>query len=402
MHLPGILVSKQGRGLPVAQGQIPVGMLGRLVHIVLERAGHGTQGKYFLVLLLFSHDEHAFLVVIPMTGNLVQIGFGHKRRLGADIAPLVVLQILDPALQSLDHLGALGHQQGQTLANHVHRGEQFHLPAQLVVIPAPGVLHALQMGGQFLFAAISRAVNPLQARLIGVSSPVGHGGGCQLKSLHSLGAHQVGACAQVHKLTLTVEGNLRVLGQIPNQFHLVGLTLLLHEADGLLSGKQELLQAGALLHDLLHLRLQLIQILPGESLVVKIIVKALLNTGADGQLGVREHSLNRLRQHMGSGMAQGCQALRVLGRTDLQPAVLRCHSPQIHRLAVYLGAAGRSGQALTDVQGYVIHALTLRKLLHGAVLQCNFHNSPPVKRFLSLPLYGYRRMCGIQTSVPLS
>ena len=47
--------------------------------------------------------------MIPMTGNLVQITLRHQRRLGADITPLIVLQILDPALQSLDDLHTLRH-----------------------------------------------------------------------------------------------------------------------------------------------------------------------------------------------------------------------------------------------------------------------------------------------------
>ncbi len=237
VHLAGILVAEQRGSLAVAQGQIAVGMLGGFIHIVLERAGHGTQGKNFLVLLLVSHDKHTVLVVVPVAGNLVQVGFGHQGRLGTDIAPLIVLQVLNPTLHGLDDLSPSGHQQRQPLADYVHSGEQFHLPAQFVVIPAFGILHALQMCRQFLLARIGRAVDALQAGFVGIPSPVGHGGGSQFKCLHPLGVHQVRACAQVNKLSLPVKGYLRILGQILNQFHLVRFALLFHETDSLFPGK---------------------------------------------------------------------------------------------------------------------------------------------------------------------
>lgn len=98
--------------------------------------------------------------------------------------------------------------------------------------------------------------------------------------------------------------------------------------------------------------------------MVKIVIESLLNAGSDGQLCLREHPLYRLRQHMGSGVTQGCQALRILRRTYLQLAVLLHHGTQINHLAVHLGAASRSRQSLADIQGNIIYALTLCILLY--------------------------------------
>ena len=47
--LDGILIAEQGGSLAVTQGQIPIGMLRRLIHIILEGTGHGTEGKHFLI-----------------------------------------------------------------------------------------------------------------------------------------------------------------------------------------------------------------------------------------------------------------------------------------------------------------------------------------------------------------
>jgi hypothetical protein len=71
------------------------------VYIILERAGHRTKGKYFFILLLVPQYKHAFFIVIPVPGYLIEIALCHQRSLRTDISPLVILQILDPSLEFL-------------------------------------------------------------------------------------------------------------------------------------------------------------------------------------------------------------------------------------------------------------------------------------------------------------
>ena len=66
VHLPGILVAEQRGSLAVAAGQVAVGLLAVLEHIVLEGAGHGAQGEDFSVFLLVPQHEHALFVMIPV------------------------------------------------------------------------------------------------------------------------------------------------------------------------------------------------------------------------------------------------------------------------------------------------------------------------------------------------
>ena len=120
VHLAAVLVAEQGGGFSQAHGQIPVGTHPVEEHLILEGAGHGPQGEDLLVLFLVPQDEHPFLIVIPVPRNLIQIALGHQRGLGQEIAPLLLL-VLHKPLQQLDDPRALGQQDGQPLADDVHR-----------------------------------------------------------------------------------------------------------------------------------------------------------------------------------------------------------------------------------------------------------------------------------------
>ena len=114
VHLAGVLVAEQGGRLAQTHGQVAVAAAAVQEHLILERAGHGTQGKALLRLVGgIAHDEHAVQIVIPVAGDLVQLTLGHQGRLGQQIATLL-LGVLHPALQQLDNAGALGQQDGQS------------------------------------------------------------------------------------------------------------------------------------------------------------------------------------------------------------------------------------------------------------------------------------------------
>ena len=252
------------------------------------------------------------------------------------------------------------------------------------MIPALGILHSLQMLRQLLFIIVCCSINALQSGLLGITPPISHGRRGQFEGLDALCAHQMRAGAQVHEVTLTVKRNLRVLGQIPYQLRLIRLLFVLHELDRFRPRQGKFIQLDALFDDLLHLRLQGIQILSGKRSVVKIIIKSRVDAGADGKSGLREQALHRLRKHMGGSVANGRQPLRVGGGADRQPAVPIDDGAQIHSLSVRLSAACRPGKPLADIHSYVIHAHSLFILLHGAVLQCNLHHSTSLPNLVGI------------------
>ena len=127
-----------------------------------------------------------------------------------------------------------------------------------------------------------------------------------------------GTGAQVGKLTLLVEGDVGVLRQVVDQLHLVGLLLLLHILDGLGAGQLEALQLQLLLADLAHLRLDLRQVVGGKGKRrIQIVVKAVVDAGADGQLHLRPQPLHGLRQNVGTGVPVRLAVLLVFKRKFL-------------------------------------------------------------------------------------
>ena len=175
VHLAGIFVTEQSRCLTIAAWQITVGFLTCLVYIVLEWTGHWTQGKYFFVFFLVSQYEHTFFVMIPVAGDLVQIGFGHQRCLGSHITAACFL-VFDPSLHLLNHFYTVWHDQWKSLADHIYRCEQFQFAAQFVMVSLLDLFQVLQMCVQVCFLCVSSSVDSGKHLIFLTASPVRSGG----------------------------------------------------------------------------------------------------------------------------------------------------------------------------------------------------------------------------------
>ncbi|MPN53330.1 hypothetical protein SDC9_200994 [bioreactor metagenome] len=125
----------------------------------------------------------------------------------------------------------------------------------------------------------------------------------------------MGAGAQVGELALLIEGDGDALRKIVDQLHLIGLALILHELDGLGPGQLKPLQLQLLLADFPHLGLHFLQYLRGKGeRGVHIIVEALVDRGADGQLHLRVQALHGLSQNVGAGVPISFAVCRVFKR----------------------------------------------------------------------------------------
>ena len=208
----------------------------------------------------------------------------------------------------MDDAGALGQQDGQALADHIHGGEVFQLPAQLIVVALLGLFLGLQILVQLVLLGEGHAVDTLEGLAVGVAAPVGGvaGGELDAVALDAAGGVQVGAGAQVRELTLLIEGDDGILRQVVDQLDLVGLFLFLHELNGLGAGQLEALQLQLLLADLPHLGLDLGHVLRSKGKgCVHIVVPALLDGGADGQLHLGPQALDGLRHDVRAGVPVG-------------------------------------------------------------------------------------------------
>ena len=241
--------------------------------------------------------------MIPMAGNPIQITLCHQRGLRAHIAPLIILQILDPALERLHHLRALRHQKRQPLPDHIHRRKQFHLASKLVVVALLDILEVRQILLKLRILRVSRTVDAGEHLILLAAAPVCAGGRNQLDRLDIFRAHQMRSRAQINKIPLFIEGNLRILRQIINQLHLVRFLLLLHHLNCLRARHGKAGEFRTLLDNFLHLRLKLIKCLAVKWRAVKIIVKPIVNRRSNRKFCLRVKALYCLRQYMGSRVA---------------------------------------------------------------------------------------------------
>ena len=314
MHLAGILVAEERGGLSQTHGQVTVGALAVEIDLILERAGHGTQGEAFLFLIIrIAENEHAVQIVIPVTGNTVKVALGHQRRLGKQVAALL-LGIFDPALQNLNDARSLGQQDGQTLTDAVNGGEILQLAAKLVVVALERFLALPDVLVQLLLLRERHGVDTLEHLALGVAAPVCAAALRELDgvALDAPGGIEVRSGAQVGELALLVKADHGVLGQIVDQLHLIGFFLLLHKPDGFLTGQLKAFELELFLADLAHLGFERVQMLLREvERRVKVIVEAAVDARTDGELDVGVQALDGLCEDVGAGMPVGTAILFV-------------------------------------------------------------------------------------------
>ena len=166
--------------------------------------------------------------------------------------------------------------------------EQAQLAAQLSVVTLFGLLHHGHIGLQILFFLKGSGIDPCEHLIFFTAAPVS---ACNVHELERLAdllcGHQMGAGAQVCKFALLIEADNGILGKVLDQFHLIGLVLLLHKGDGLGSGELEALQRQGLLDDLLHFSLDLFQVIGSNGIHrIHIIIEAIGNGRTDSQLRI--------------------------------------------------------------------------------------------------------------------
>ena len=165
-----------------------------------------------------------------------------------------------------------------------------------------------EIGVQLLLLREGYAINALQHFALGIATPVSAGSTGQLNSvaLDAAGGIQMRAGAEVGKIALLIEANNSVLGQVINELYLIGLLLFFHKFDSFSAGQLKTLEFELFLADFAHFGFQSSQIIGSErSRSIKIIVEAVIDAGADGQLYIGVQSFHSLRQYVGAGVPIG-------------------------------------------------------------------------------------------------
>ncbi|VUX08345.1 Uncharacterised protein [Faecalibacterium prausnitzii] len=304
----GGLIAEVVCDLADAHGQVAVGVGTVCVDHHVMGAVHRAQD---VALALHLHGgEHILAVVVPVAGSLVQIHGADAGSHDVQIAAGALL-LLDIVLQLLPDRVACGQEHGQTAANQVVGHEQAHLLADLAVVALTSLLLLLLPGVQLLLIVESHAVDAGQHPVLFVVLPVCAGLLGDLEGLQSLGVGQVRSDAHIDVLALLEEAELGLVGQVSHVLDLIVLVALFHQLDGLCAGQDEGLDGQILFGDLVHLLLDVGQILVGQLGVaeVNVVVEAVLGGGAEGEVSLRVEALDGLSHDVGCGVTDDVQFL---------------------------------------------------------------------------------------------
>ena len=221
------------------------------------------------------------------------------RRLHAHVAGLK-LRFLRQLLQLLKDGPALGQPQRQARPGEVRvEREEVHLRANLAVVAALGLLLELEPLLERGLVLEGRAVDALELRAFLVALVVGGGHGGELERADVAGAHHVRPGAEVNEVAVLEVGDRLALGDVLEQveLELAGVAGPLGEAaeasalrvgDGLLARDGEFLEDVVGLNLLLHLLLELGEVLGGDAVgAFEVVVEAILDRRPVGELGVR-------------------------------------------------------------------------------------------------------------------
>ncbi len=214
--------------------------------------------------------------------------------------------------------------------------EQVHLLADAAVIAALGFGEAVEIGVELLLVAPGGAVDAAEHRVAMIAAPVGAGDLHQLERLADVaGAAHVGAAAQIDPVALRIEGDSFVFRQVLDQLGLVFLAALLEEFYPLVAVDHRADEGRVAGDDFPHPRLDRREVFRGERFVAReIIVKAVLDRRADGDLGAGIEVLHGLGQHMGGVVADHAQSGFVAAGDELHLCVLLDRGGQIDQPAV--------------------------------------------------------------------
>ena len=252
-----------------------------------------------------------------MCGGHPQLEIDELRRVDLDIAR-VGLPAADVVLENLEQRPALGmpEHRARRLLLEV---EEVHLAAELPVVAFLRLLDLLEIGVELLLLREGRAVDAAEHLAIGVAAPIGGRDLHQLEGRADLaGRSHVRAAAEIEPVALLVDLELLVGRDGIDQLDLEHLALVLEDALRVIA-RPDLFREGFVARDdLAHLLLDRLEILGRERLVAEeVVVEAVLDHRADGDLGARPQRLHGFGQHMRGVVADQLERARILAAEEL-------------------------------------------------------------------------------------
>ena len=234
--------------------------------------------------------------------------------------------------------------------------EQIHLAAELAVVALLGFLDLLEVGVELFLLGEGRAVDAREHLAVGIAAPIGARDFHQLERVADLaGRGHVRPAAEIEPVALLVDLDLLVRGDGVDQLDLERLALVAEHALGLVARPYLLGEGFVARDDLAHLLLDRVEVLRRERLVAEeVVIEAVLDHRADGDLRARPQALHGLGEHMGSVVPDQLQRSRVVAADEFDLGVVLDRVAEVGEHAIERhgdGALGERGRdALGDIE----------------------------------------------------
>ena len=367
----GELVPVHQSQLAAAQRQIAIRPHAALVDQHAAGAVHGLDGEIGVV---DHRGVHVFAVMIPVAAAFPKLAVEHDGRFDFLIA-MLAMDFAPVILQLITQNHSLGEEEWEAGAL-VEDVEQIKLTTQLAMVALLCFLHAGQVRVQRVLAGEGGGVDALKHLVFLAAAPVRAGGGKHLERFDAPGGGQVRPGAQVGEALLPVERNRFALGQVVDQFDLV--RLVLHQFQRFRAGQLKAFQTGIFLDDPRHFLFDGREEFGRKRLVhVEIVVEAVVNGGADGELRLGLQGLYGLREHVTGRVPEHAQTVRVIRREDIKLASVRNGLRQILNRAVHARGQRSLFQLPVEFAGYVQRVHAVRKFTERAVYGNVHADDPP-------------------------
>ena len=163
------------------------------------------------------------------------------------------------------------------------------------------------------------------------------------------------AAAEVEPVALFVDLDLLVCGDGVDELDLERLALVAEHALGLVARPFLLGEGFVARDDLAHLLLDRVEVLRGERLIAEeVVIEAVLDDRADGDLRARPQALDGLGEHMGGVVPDELQRSRVVAADEFDLGVALDRVTEVGEHAIERhgdGALGERGRdALGDIE----------------------------------------------------
>ena len=250
--------------------------------------------------------------------------------------------------------------------------EQVEILANAPVIAPLRLLEPVQILVELLLVGPGGAVNALQHLVARIATPVSPRDLGELEGLELAGGRHMRSAAQVDPVALPVEADFLLLRNAGDDLGLVDLTQSPEELHRLIARHDAAGDFLVRLGQLGHLRFDGREILRREgALVGKVVVKAVLDDRADGDLRLREQLLHRLRQQVRRGVADDLEPFRVPVGHDGETRVLGNDVGGVDQLAVHARGERRLAQPGANAARDLVHGHRVIEAALTAIGQCD-------------------------------